>query len=69
MEFHWRNWNQWRDDHRQLQRSESIKPYTYTHVYSDVNAYCHCDIHADGDCHSNCNRYLDRDTNANADTG
>jgi len=67
VEFHWRNWNQWRDDHGKLQRSESIKPYTYTYVHSNVNAYCHCDIHTYGDCHSNCNRYLDRDTNA--DTG
>ena len=57
MEFHWRNWNQRRDDHGELQRSESIKPYAYAHintyVYSNVNAYADCNSYAFSDCHAN----------------
>jgi hypothetical protein len=30
VEFHWRNWNQRRDDHGKLQRGESIKPYAHS---------------------------------------
>ena len=74
MEFHWRNWNQRRDDHNKLQRSEG-KPYTYTlintYLYSNANvyAYCHCDIHTDGDGHSNCDSYSDANTNASCADG